>query len=83
MMISDWLGLIFYEKIDAKWKLHRIENKTIVKGKKVQLNLHDGRNIIVGKDEYKSGDVLKITFEGVNPVSFPAAVTIIITGSFG
>ena len=48
---------------DASWKLCRIENKTIVKGKQVQLNLHDGRNQIVKKDEYKTGDVLKITFK--------------------
>jgi small subunit ribosomal protein S4e len=48
---------------DAEWKLHRIENKTIVKGNKIQLNLHDGKNKLVKKDEYKKGDVLKITFK--------------------
>jgi small subunit ribosomal protein S4e len=48
---------------EATWKLYRIENKTIVKGKKIQLNLHDGNNIIVKKDEYKTGDVLKISFK--------------------
>ncbi len=46
---------------EAEWKLCRIENKTIIKGKKIQLNLHDGRNIIIKKDEYKTGDVLKIS----------------------
>jgi len=46
---------------EAEWKLCRIEDKTIVKGKKIQLNLHDGRNIIIKKDEYKTGDVLKIS----------------------
>ena len=48
---------------DAEWKLCRIENKTIVKGNRIQLNLHDGRNILVKKDEYKTGDVLKISFK--------------------
>lgn len=48
---------------DAEWKLQRIENKTIIKGNKVQLNFHDGRNLIVKKDEYKTGDVLKISFK--------------------
>jgi len=48
---------------DAEWKLCRIENKTIVKGKQIQLNLHDGRNILIKKDEYKTGDVLKISFK--------------------
>lgn len=46
---------------EAEWKLCRIENKTIVKDKKIQLNLHDGRNIIIKNDEYKTGDVLKIS----------------------
>jgi len=46
---------------NAEWKLCRIENKTVVNGNKVQLNLHDGKNIIVKKDEYKTGDVLKIS----------------------
>jgi small subunit ribosomal protein S4e len=48
---------------DASWKLCRIENKTIVKGKQIQLNFHDGRNTLIKKDEYKTGDVLKISFK--------------------
>jgi small subunit ribosomal protein S4e len=44
----------------AQWKLARIENITTVKGGKTQLNLHDGRNILVDKGKYKSGAVLKI-----------------------
>ena len=35
---------------DAEWKLYRIENKTIIKGNKIQLNFHDGRNKLVKKD---------------------------------
>jgi len=45
---------------DAKWKLCKIENKTTIKNGKIQLNLHDGRNIIA-EEEYKTGDVLKIS----------------------
>jgi len=59
-------GKIAIESIkpeDAKWKLCRVENKTVLKGKKIQLNLHDGRNHLVKKDEYKTGDVLKLTFK--------------------
>lgn len=48
---------------DAKWKLRRIENKTFLRGNKIQLNFHDGSNLIVKKDEYKPGDVLKIAFK--------------------
>jgi len=45
---------------EASWKLCRIENKTTVKGGKTQLNLHDGRNIVLDANKYKTGDVLKI-----------------------
>ncbi|UCG68351.1 MAG: 30S ribosomal protein S4e [Thermoplasmata archaeon] len=44
----------------AKWKLVRIENITTIKGGKAQLNLHDGRNILVDSKNYKTQDVLKI-----------------------
>ena len=36
-------------------------NKVQVKGGKFQLNFHDGRNMIVAKDIYKTGSVLKIS----------------------
>ncbi len=57
------LTLVPISSMDAKWKLYRIENKTIIKGKKTQLNFHDGANTLVDKDEYKTGDVLKIDFK--------------------
>ena len=57
------LTLVPVASKDASWKLCRIENKTIVSGKKIQLNLHDGKNQLVKKDEYKTGDVLKISIK--------------------
>ena len=45
---------------ESRWKLSRIENKTTVKGGKTQLNLHDGRNILLKENQYKTCDVLKI-----------------------
>jgi small subunit ribosomal protein S4e len=57
------LALIPISSKDAEWKLQRIENKTIIKGNKIQLNFHDGKNILVKKDEYKTGDVLKISLK--------------------
>ncbi|MEE9150629.1 MAG: 30S ribosomal protein S4e [Thermoplasmata archaeon] len=54
------IRLIRISKDRAKWKLIRLENITTVKGRKTQLNLHDGRNILVDKGKYKPGDVLKI-----------------------
>jgi small subunit ribosomal protein S4e len=57
------LALVPISAKDAEWKLYRLENKTVVKGNKIQLNLHDGKNKLVKKDEYKTGDVLKISFK--------------------
>ena len=65
-MLFDAKGRLTLIQIDAeraKWKLVRINNKTYARGGKVQLNLHDGRNIVIerDKDVYKTGDVLKIS----------------------
>ncbi|MFP3215760.1 MAG: 30S ribosomal protein S4e, partial [Vulcanisaeta sp.] len=38
-------------KEEARYKLCRIENKTMVKGGQIQLNLHDGRNIQLPYEE--------------------------------
>ena len=57
------LTLVPVSSKDASWKLCRIENKTIIKGKQIQINFHDGRNKLVKKDEYKTGDVLKLSFK--------------------
>lgn len=62
-VLLDRRGILQVVKIkreDSRWKLVRIENKTTVKKGAVQLNLHDGRNILVEEDKYKTGDVLKI-----------------------
>lgn len=56
-------GKLTAEKIskeEAAWKLCRIEGKTKIKEGKIQLNLHDGRNITLDKNQYKTGDVLKL-----------------------
>ncbi len=66
MLLTDKgkLTLVPIEESEAGWKLCRIEDKTLVKGGKVQLNFHDGRNILLDKDDYKTGDVLKVSFDG-------------------
>jgi len=54
---------------EVKFKLCRIENKRTVNGGHIQLNLHDGRNILVRvndptkpeEDVYKTMDVLQIS----------------------
>jgi small subunit ribosomal protein S4e len=57
------------EANEASWKLVRVMNKVSVKGGKTQLNLHDGKNILVKKDEYKTGDVLKISLPDLKIMS--------------
>ncbi|MFA6048947.1 MAG: 30S ribosomal protein S4e [Candidatus Micrarchaeia archaeon] len=57
------LSLAKISEADAKVKLCRIANKKIVAGGKVQLNLHDGRNVLIEKEEdrFKTGDTVKLS----------------------
>ncbi len=61
---KDGLNLIEISKNESRLKLCRIEGKTLVKNGFLQLNLHDGKNILVKekvkKDPYKTGDSLLI-----------------------
>lgn len=41
-------------------KLCKIVNKSTIKGGKTQLNLHDGKNVIVEEDEFAVGDVITL-----------------------
>jgi len=45
---------------EAKKKISRINNKTVIKKGKLQLNLHDGKSLLVEKDIYKTGDSVLI-----------------------
>jgi small subunit ribosomal protein S4e len=53
------IGLLKIDKNEANLKLCKIIGKKN-KGKKVQLNLYDGKNILVDKDTYKVGDTIAI-----------------------
>ena len=62
-MLVDSRGrmrLLAIEAPEAKWKLCRVEGKTTVRGGKTQLNLHDGRNLLLPKDAHKTGTTLKV-----------------------
>lgn len=53
-------GKLFFKKItenEAKIVPQKVVGKTILKGKKVQLNFMNGTNIILEKDDFKVGDV--------------------------
>jgi small subunit ribosomal protein S4e len=54
------MSLVPIEAAEAKWKLCRVEDKTTVRGGKTQLNLHDGRNVVLPKDAYTTGTTLKL-----------------------
>ena len=66
MLLTDKgkLTLVPVDEAETKWELCRIDDKTLVKGGKVQLNLSGGRNLLLDKNDYKCGDTLKVTFEG-------------------
>ena len=50
-------------KEESKQKPCKIVNKKILKKGKIQLNLFDGRNILVDKDTYKVGDTIILDLE--------------------
>ncbi len=64
-------GLFLYpiKKDEAGFKLCRVENKSVIKGGYMQLNLHDGRNMIIkvtvpenkGEENYRTLETLKIS----------------------
>ena len=55
------LKLVETDAAKAKMKVCKINNKTIVKKGKIQLNLHDGRNILTDNKDYKAGDTVMIS----------------------
>ena len=50
------LSHIPIKKEESRLKLCKIVGKTVLKKNKIQLNLFDGKNILVDKDSYKTGD---------------------------
>lgn len=46
---------------EANVKLSKVIGKTMLRKKKIQLNLSDGRNLLTDKDSYKTGDTLMIS----------------------
>jgi len=70
-------------KEEANIKLSKVENKTVIKKGKIQLNLSDGRNIIVEKDSYKTGDSLVValpTQEIKDTINFKPGMTALLIG---
>jgi len=62
-MILDARGkltLLPIESAEAAWKLCRVRGKSMVRGGKFQVQLHDGRTILLPKSEYTTGTTLKV-----------------------
>ncbi len=70
------------EKTDAQIRPSKIKNKTKVKGK-TQLNFFNGDNLIIEKDDYKTGDTLILTVpknEIKKKLEFKKSALIYLTG---
>ena len=52
------IKLIAIDEAESELKPCKIINKKIISKGKIQLNLHDGRNLIVADSKYKPGDTL-------------------------
>ncbi len=75
--------LIETSKQESKVKLCRINGKAVVKGGKLQLNLHDGKNILSDKKVFKTGDSVLIELPSqkiVNHLKMDKDMLSIITG---
>lgn len=88
-VIPSEKGLFLHQigEEEADFKLFRIENKLTLEDGHTQLNLHDGRNILIREgsteDVYRTLDTLKISLssnEIVNHMKPVEGVTVIITG---
>lgn len=89
VILLDKKGKLVLKEIDKKEadkKLCKIVNKTMLKNAKLQLNLHDGGNLIVDeKDKYKTKDSIiynfnKKTIEGHLKYE-PGALVFLIGGA--
>lgn len=92
-ILSHRKGLILHpiEKVEAKYKLCRIEDKTVVNHGHIQLNLHDGSNRMAqvsasespGEVAYRTLDVVKVEVssgEISGQIKLSKGATILITG---
>ena len=64
IMLYDKTGHLHPQKIskeEADHKVVKIIGKTILPGKKIQINLFDGRNLLIEKGEYHVGDTVLLS----------------------
>ncbi len=71
------------DEADSNKKICKILEKSKVKQGKTQLNLSDGRNILVDKDEFKVGDSIVLELPSqkiIKNLSFNTGALILLTG---
>lgn len=61
-MVPSRKGFVLVDipESESKLKILKIMDKNILKKGKTQLNFHDGKNLLVPKDEYATGDSLLV-----------------------
>ncbi|MFH1638272.1 MAG: 30S ribosomal protein S4e [Candidatus Woesearchaeota archaeon] len=85
-MLINYKGTMILHPIskeEAGLRLCKINGKTIIKSGKIQLNLHDGSNIITENKDYKPGDtIMLLTDSGEikEHFKFEKGATLLITG---
>lgn len=68
-------------KEQSEEKIAKIIGKKVIKKKKTQINLYDGKNILVDKDSYKVGDSVIVSNNKVKKhLKFEKGAIIYITG---
>jgi small subunit ribosomal protein S4e len=70
-------------KAETEYKLCRIVGKTTIRGGKTQLNLHDGRSVLIEDGSYAVGDIVKLDVveqEILDHIDFKPGVRVIIIG---
>ena len=69
---------------EKNFKLCRVENKTTLAGKRVQIGLHDGRTLLTDKNDFVTGDVLKISVPDQKVLDYfkfaPGSTAFFVTG---
>lgn len=77
------IALLEVAQDDAGFKLSRIEDKVTINAQRTQLNLHDGRNVLVKEDMYDTGDVLRLKVPDqtiADHYPFEEGASVVVTG---
>lgn len=77
------VGIVQIQKEEGNIKLSKIIKKTMLRKKRIQLNLSDGRNLLVENDPYNTGDTLMISLPDnsiKNHVKLDKGAIIFLTG---